>query len=143
MPTPAPPPISAELQAWLLACVQCSEFSAEVYTRLFRRAPSLRMQFSTDLTAQQQKLQDTLVAMLSGLDAPETLAAVLAGLGVRHHRHHGVATTHYLLLGQVLEDALANAEASAPAAWRPAWQALYAWVTARMLEGATRPHRPE
>lgn len=83
---------------------QHPEFAASFYDRLFTVAPQTADMFS-DMGAQQRKLTDELVAMVSLLRDLGSLDARAHELGVRH-RDYGVRPAHYRVAREVMVDTL-------------------------------------
>jgi hemoglobin-like flavoprotein len=113
-------------------------FTADFYTRLFERAPTLRPLFPDDLSSQRDKLKHVLAMLVAGLDRPVALRPALATLGDRH-RSYGVVQVDFIVVGQALIDTLdAHFGEQFSPADRSAWAALYARVTAIMTTGTAR-----
>ena len=112
-----------------------SGFAARFYAHLFRRSPGLRTLFPADMAQQYLKLAHTLCVVVSGLDQPEQVVPGLEALGARH-RGYGVRPHHYILVGEALLAALAEANGDAfDERAHAAWSRLYAWVTGHMGRG--------
>ena len=112
-------------------------FARAFYARLFELAPGIRVLFRGDMAAQEMKLAQTLVTVVSGLGQAEGLVPTIEALG-RAHRGSGTKAAHYPLVGQDLLDTLAAYNGPAFAEdTRAAWERLYAWVAQHMMHGAT------
>ena len=71
------------------------------YRKLFELDPSTRHMFATDLTAQGQKLIDTLDAVVALIDDFEAIRDRLRLLG-RQHAGYGVMPRHYDVASRAL-----------------------------------------
>ena len=105
--------------------------------RLFEAAPEVEPLFAgTDLQRQKTMLLGTLVLLHESLRDLDAIVPKLRELGARHVAY-GAKPEHYLLVGEVLIDAMATI---AGPAWQPeherAWCRALAVVCAAMLEGA-------
>lgn len=113
-----------------------ADLAAAFYEELFRLAPGARALFPADMAAQRMKLGQTLETVIAFLDEPERLEAPLRALGKRHIEY-GAFAPHYLLVGEAL---LHSLESAVPGGFddstRKAWQRLYGWMAAVMLDGA-------
>jgi nitric oxide dioxygenase len=111
-------------------------FARAFYVRLFELAPGVRTLFPADLSRQEMKLAQTLVAVVGGLDRSDGLLPTLHALG-RAHRGYGAKAAHYGAVGRALLDTLAAANGEAfDADARASWERLYAWVAQHMVQGA-------
>lgn len=113
------------------------EFVASFYDNLFTDYPAAKPLFSgTNMAAQQMKLLDSLILVVSNLRKPEVLTGSLKGLGARHVKY-GALPEHYPLVGNSL---LKTFEQYLGEAWTPetkqAWVDAYGVITELMLEGA-------
>ena len=76
------------------------EFGARFYERLFAAAPQTEAMFP-DVTAQQRKITDELVMMVTLLNDLDTLEPRAQELGARH-RGYGVRAGHYRVAREVM-----------------------------------------
>ncbi len=106
------------------------------YQRLFQIAPATRPMFSNDIEAQGVKLMQMLRTVTTSLDAPESVAPMLAEMGQRHATY-GVVDEHYGIVGTALLEAFADVLGKDfTVGARDAWSEAYAWITGIMQEGA-------
>jgi hemoglobin-like flavoprotein len=105
------------------------------YRKLFELEPSTRHMFHTDLTAQGQKLIDTLDAVVASIDDFEAIRDRLRLLG-RQHAGYGVTPRHYDVASRALLWTLGQAVEDFNAETREAWQAALAAITETMKAGA-------
>jgi hemoglobin-like flavoprotein len=126
----------AELRrTWELVAPMADEAAQLFYERLFEIDPSLRVLFQSDPVVRRRKLMDALAFVVTHVDRPDDLVAMLAALG---HRHvgYGVRPEHYAAAGEALlwtldegVGALRTAEA------REAWVVTYELISAVMRGG--------
>ena len=107
------------------------------YRRLFRIDPTVRPLFATtDMTAQREKLMETLTAVVQGLDHFEALLPAIQDLG-RRHVGYGTTDAHYDSVGQAL---LWTLEQALGEGWTPevaaAWAEAYGTVAKIMRDAA-------
>ncbi|MCU0570857.1 MAG: globin domain-containing protein [Oculatellaceae cyanobacterium Prado106] len=115
---------------------QATEFAERFYGNLFEGNPEVRSLFArSDMAAQQQKLLESLVFVVSNLRNPEVMVKAVRGLGTRHVKY-GIVPEHYPLVGAALLQTFAE---FLQEDWTPelaaAWAAAYATLSALMLEG--------
>ncbi len=83
-----------------------SELAATLfYDHLFRRDPSLRALFRTDMTTQGARLMQMIAYAVNRLGNPDALLPALEKLG-RVHVRYGVRDEHYATVGAALLDTL-------------------------------------
>ena len=105
------------------------------YRKLFELEPSTRHMFHTDLTAQGQKLINTLDAVVASIDDFEAIRDRLRLLG-RQHAGYGVTPRHYDVASRALLWTLGQAVEDFNDETREAWQAALAAITETMKAGA-------
>jgi len=148
---PSPRDIAA-IQASLAAVQRRPVTLAETfYAHLFEMLPAARAMFAHDMTAQMQRMTDTLLATLAALQhdtAPTTTGDNLAEpalerslhtLGALHRDRWSVLPEHYLYIAHALTRAVRDV---AGPAWSGSlssnWIALTQWITGHMLDGHHR-----
>lgn len=110
------------------------DFTAQLfYGRLFTQRPDLRAMFGTDIKVQGRKLMDTLNYVIDHLDQPETLAAPVRDLGVRH-KGYGAVMADYDDVGAALIWSLQNVlgdnfKQDAEVAWATAYGQIASAMT--------------
>jgi hemoglobin-like flavoprotein len=119
---------------------------------LFDMWPTARSMFAEDMTAQMQRMTDTLLAIAAALRHDDTapppseddlaepaLERALHQLGARHRDRWDVLPEHYLYIPHALTRAVRDV---AGPAWSgslsSSWIALTQWITGHMLEGHHR-----
>jgi hemoglobin-like flavoprotein len=159
-PPPRPPSRRdvAAVQASLAAVRQRPVALAETfYAHLFEMAPTTRAMFADDMTAQMQRMTDTLLATLAALQShnsgptppgdnltgPPALERGLQALGAVHRDRWNVLPEQYLYIAHALTRAVRDI---AGPAWSgslsSSWIALTQWITGHMLVGHhCLPHR--
>lgn len=106
------------------------------YQRLSQIAPATRTLFTNDIEAQGLKLMQMLRTVTASLDAPESIAPMLAEMGQRHATY-GVVDEHYDLVGTALLETFAEALGKDfTTGARSAWAEAYAWIARIMKPGA-------
>ena len=115
-------------------------FAPRFYEVLFDRYPQIRPLFGRNSgSAQQEMLQQALVAVIDHLEDAAWLASTLGKLGAGHV-HYGVTREMFDWVGDALLTTLAEI---ANEAWNAevehAWQDAYAAVRDLMLAGMTMP----
>lgn len=110
------------------------------YELLFERYPQVQPLFGGNAArAQQEMLQQTLVAVIDHLEDAAWLAATLGALGTGHVKY-GVTREMFDWVGDALLSTLAEIAAEAwSAEVAHAWQDAYAAVRDLMLAGMTMP----
>jgi hemoglobin-like flavoprotein len=149
---PSPRDIAA-IQASLAAVRRRPVTLAETfYAHLFEMQPAARTMFADDMTAQMQRMTDTLLATLAALQhddtAPTTtddnlaepaLERSLHKLGALHRDRWSDLPEHYLYIAHALTRAVRDV---AGPAWSgslsSSWIALTQWITGHMLDGHHR-----
>ena len=149
---PSPRDIAA-IQASLAAVRRRPATLAETfYAHLFEIQPAARTMFATDMTAQMQRMTDTLLAMLAALQhdhtAPTTtdanpaepaLERSLHKLGALHRDRWNVLPEHYLYIAHALTRAVRDvAGPTWSGSLSSSWIALTQWITGHMLDGHHR-----
>ena len=106
------------------------------YARLFEIDPSLMRLFKGDIKQQGKMLMHMIGSAVRGLDKPEALVPVLAGLGKRHVGY-GVKDEHYDTVAQALLWTLEKGLGpDFTAEVREAWIAAYTLMARVMQQGA-------
>ena len=93
--------ISAIRRSWAELAANPGRASGLFYGRLFRTAPYTRALFRADMTAQGQKLMDTIGFVVDHLDDPAPLSTAAAALA-RRHVEYGVRAPDYAPVGDAL-----------------------------------------
>lgn len=110
--------------------------TAEFYRRLFDRHPGVRALFPADMTAQRQKLLQTLEWVVQHLDQPHVVLPAVAELG-RRHRDYGAVAAHYPIVRDLLLEAM---EVVAGKTWssdlRAEWRTAIELLSQRMIEAS-------
>src|SRR5688572_28180030 len=112
------------------------DLSERFYAGLFARHAEMRAMFPSDMTAQKQKLIDSLRMVIEHLRAPQRFRARLEELG-RAHVRYGVKTDHYPIVCEMLVSAMAEQsgeDCSVEA--QEEWTSAIRLVSEIMLEGA-------
>jgi len=134
------PPLTPEQaqalrQGFALAAADPIAFTEAFYTRLFELLPAARALFPAELSAQHEKMAQTLATVVSYLEQPDALTSELHRLGSRHLAY-GAQAVHYATVGEALLHTLnARVPGGLDADTRNAWQRFYAWLAAEMLSG--------
>ena len=113
------------------------ELMDRFYARLFTAAPAVAPLFaSADLRRQKHKLLAALVLLRRSLRDLDAVVPQLRAMGARHVGY-GARPEHYVVVGTVLIDAMAEVAGDA---WRPeyarAWAGAFEVVAGTMLAGA-------
>lgn len=113
------------------------QITPRFYEILFSRYPQVRPLFGRNAqAAQQQMLQEALVAVMDHLEDASWLSQTLRAMGAKHV-DYGVADEMYAWVGDSLLSTLAEA---AGGDWTPelqaAWAEAYGAITSLMLQGA-------
>jgi hemoglobin-like flavoprotein len=109
------------------------------YEHLFDIAPQLRAMFPDDLTAQMQRMSDTLLGAIARLETFDTaqLEAALRRLGADHRTRHGVEAEQYRYVGHALTRAVRDlAGLGYSGALSSSWIAVYQYLAGHMTAGA-------
>lgn len=111
----------------------------EFYRRLFELHPRLRSMFPTDIAVQEQKLADTLTAVIDGMRDPAGLRAKLHSLG-RLHADKGVVAAQYPVVTNLLLECMGSVSG---AAWTSQvhheWRRALEQISAIMLSQGPTP----
>jgi hemoglobin-like flavoprotein len=112
------------------------------YGRLFSDHPYLRRMFPSNMTDQNERLLNALLALVQGVDDPDHLVRQLIQLG-RDHRKFGVREIHYAAVGKALIATLVH---FAGAAWtdaiQQAWLDRYTFAVNVMTASAEADDQP-
>lgn len=114
------------------------ELTREFYRQLFAMAPSTRSMFAADMTDQQDRLLNALLAAVRALDRPEVVEDHLRRWGVVHRRMHGVTDEMYVYVGHALVRAIHRIAGHLETSVASSWIAVYEWMAAVMLDGAEK-----
>lgn len=134
------PEVMAEVQRSCRAVADRPERLTEVfYAHLFEMAPWARSMFAADMTAQMQKMTETLLAAIQQLTTSDTadLEVLLHRLGAEHYARYGVEPKHYLYIAHALTRTVRDV-----AGWEysahlsSCWVWLSEWVCRHMIAGA-------
>jgi len=112
------------------------ELTREFYRQLFEMAPQTRAMFPGDMTEQNERLLNALLAGVRALDRPDLVEAHLRRWGVVHRRMHGVSDEMYVYVGHSLIRAIHKLFGHLETSVASAWIAVYEWMAAVMIEGA-------
>jgi hemoglobin-like flavoprotein len=116
-----------------------SRLAAIFYAKMFERYPGVRPLFKADIRAQEEKLMDSLRAVVQHAEAPDGLRAELQAMGARHVKY-GAKPEHYPLVCGLLLECMADAAGSAWTTQLAAeWEQALQIVSDIMLEGAAQP----
>lgn len=116
------------------------DLAAVFYGKLFELAPEVRTMFPEEMSTQINKLQQTLVYVLSTMNDTRTLYPVLDELGLAH-QDLGATMDHYGVVGEALLSALSENVAGWNEDHHAAWSELYVAVSGRMLDAAAQSGR--
>ena len=115
---------------------QQAALAARFYEELFRRDPTLRPLFASDLTEQKVRFAQKLAEIVQAIPRLDELLTHTRALGARH-AGYGVRAADYQTVGSALLGALAGVLGpSFDAPTRQAWELAYNLVAETMLEGA-------
>ena len=128
-------------RSWRAVLPVGDTFAELFYGRLFAVDPALRKLFRGDLVEQGRNLTAMLSVAAGNIARPERITLALRQLGKRHAAY-GVEAKDFRTVEDALLFALEHAliDVFTPEV-KAAWQAAYALLTARMLEGVT-PRTP-
>jgi hemoglobin-like flavoprotein len=112
------------------------ELTREFYRQLFEMAPSTRALFPKDMTEQNERLLNAILAGVRAMDRPELVEAHLRRWGVVHRRMHGVTDELYVYVGHSLIRAIHKLFGHLETSVASAWISVYEWMAAVMIEGA-------
>ena len=145
-PSASPRPSRAVIEQVRRSCELVADrpvlLAETFYQHLFLMAPHARAMFPADMTAQMQKMTDTLLTAITTLDDQDTadLEAALRRLGAQHRTHYGVETDHYFYVGHALTRAVRDlAGAQWSGSLSSAWIAVCPWVATHMISGSMDP----
>ena len=110
------------------------------YQHLFEMAPQIRGMFPQDMSAQEEKLLQAILAAVSALDDPAALEATLRRWGAAHQRVLGVTDSMYVYVGHALLRTV-KLLLSDSSAVLSSWVAVYEWLAAVMISGAHEGER--
>lgn len=133
-----PSPLSTEQaqalrQGFAIAAADPVAFTQAFYERLFELAPGARALFPADLSAQHEKMAQTLATVVAYLEQADALVSELHRLGSRHVAY-GAQPLHYAIVGEALLHTLnARVPGGLDAEGRAAWNQFYGWLAAEML----------
>jgi hemoglobin-like flavoprotein len=136
---PAPEVIAAVSASCQAVADRPVRLAEAFYGHLFEIAPQLRAMFPADMTAQMQRMTDTLVGALAQLEKFDTaqLEAALRRLGADHRTRHGVEAEQYRYVGHALTRAVRDVAGLAySGALSSAWIAVYQYLAGHMTAGA-------
>jgi hemoglobin-like flavoprotein len=139
-PRPAPEAILAVRQSLQAVADRPVELAEKFYVELFAMEPRLRAMFPADMSGQMFRMTETLVGAIGALDEPDLdlLEETLRSLGRTHAVHYGVEDWHYGYIGHALTRAVRElAGPTFSGSLSSSWIALYQWVAAHMIAGAT------
>jgi hemoglobin-like flavoprotein len=105
------------------------------YQHLFEMAPQVRGMFPADMSAQEEKLLNAIVAAVLALDDPGSLEATLRRWGAAHERAFGATDEMYVYVGHALLRTV-KLLLSDSSAVMSSWVAVYEWLAAVMIAGA-------
>lgn len=130
--------LAARLRAsFSIMAQQGDALATEFYKRLFSAQPQLRPMFPTDLTAQKQKLIDSLDFVVKTLDHPEGVRDALKEMGKRHVGY-GAKPEHYPIVREHLVAAMAAVSGSNwSGALRDDWNLAIDMIGAVMRDGVS------
>jgi hemoglobin-like flavoprotein len=112
------------------------ELTQEFYRQLFEMAPHTRAMFPVDMTEQNERLLNALLAGVRALDRPELVETHLRRWGVVHRRMHGVTDEMYVYVGHSLIRAIHKLFGHLETSVASAWISVYEWMAAVMIDGA-------
>jgi hemoglobin-like flavoprotein len=116
------------------------ELAQVFYQHLFEMAPQVRGMFPRDMSAQEEKLLNAIVATVGALDDPVALEATLRRWGAAHRRAFGVTDAMYVYVGHALVRTV-KILLSDSSAVLSSWVAVYEWLAAVMIDGAEQGDR--
>lgn len=127
----------ATLRASFMQLIPVTEqLSADFYSKMFQEHPELRPLFKPDMQSQQDKLIDTLAALLDVLNKPDVAENALHDLGKRHVAYGATPATYAWVEANLQLVMAQHAGEEAFEAIKPLWAKLLSFVTKTMLEGA-------
>jgi hemoglobin-like flavoprotein len=138
-PRPSADTIEAVQKSCLAVADKPVRLAEAFYHHLFAMAPSLRPMFAEDLSAQMQKMTDTLLAIIEQLATTNTskLENGLYRMGVDHYRRYGVEPTHYLYVAHALTRAVRDITGwDFSSRLSSSWISVCQWITTLMCAGA-------
>jgi hemoglobin-like flavoprotein len=112
------------------------ELTREFYRQLFEMAPSTRALFAEDMTEQNERLLNAILAGVRAMDRPELVEAHLRRWGVVHRRMHGVTDELYVYVGHSLIRAIHKLFGHLETSVASSWISVYEWMAAVMIDGA-------
>jgi hemoglobin-like flavoprotein len=136
---PAPEVIAAVSASCQAVADRPVRLAEAFYEHLFEIAPQARTMFPADMTAQMQRMSDTLVGAIAQLEKFDTaqLEAALRRLGADHRTRYGVEAEQYRYVGHALTRAVRDvAGLGYSGALSSAWIAVYQYLAGHMTAGA-------
>jgi hemoglobin-like flavoprotein len=112
------------------------ELTREFYRQLFEMAPDARALFPEDMTQQNERLLNAILAGVQAMDRPELVEGHLRRWGVVHRRVHGVTDDLYVYVGHSLIRAMHKLFGHLETSIASAWISVYEWMAAVMIDGA-------
>jgi hemoglobin-like flavoprotein len=106
------------------------------YRHLFELAPAVRGMFPADMSVQNGRMSQALLAVVRGADDPARMEAFMQQMGARHAHYYGAAAEHYPYVGRALVRAVRELSPRWSTAVGSAWVQVYEWMAAHMLLGA-------
>jgi hemoglobin-like flavoprotein len=113
------------------------DLAESFYGRLFSEHPEVRSYFKSDMESQQDKLIDTLAALLDIVDRPDDATAVLHALGKRHVAYGATEPLYVWVENALLEMVGAELPVEDAEEIGALWRRLMTAVSETMLEGAS------
>jgi hemoglobin-like flavoprotein len=128
-------------QSWAQLAPVRKQVCADFYARLFARYPELRPLFKGDIARQSTLFMTMVNTVVSALDNPDPVIALLQTTGARH-ADYGIRTGDYDKFADVLMDTFARAlgDVFTPRT-RAAWEEVYARLAETMQQGAAEAGR--
>lgn len=112
------------------------ELSQSFYDRLFDEHPEVRSYFKPDMQSQQDKLVDTLAALLDSLEKSEEAENMLRNLGRRHVGYGATPELYAWVEVAILEIVAQYAKPHERADLHDLWSRLMTSVSKTMMEGS-------
>jgi hemoglobin-like flavoprotein len=133
------PETAANVQrSWALVLPQRKAVCRAFYRRLFERHPELRPLFKADIGEQADLFVTMINTVISALEHPQRVRALVETLGARH-AGYGVRAEDYAKFEAVLLETLRDTLGDElDAATLAAWREVFAGLSQTMQEGAAR-----
>lgn len=112
------------------------DLSKEFYSGLFEKYPEVRPHFKPDMQSQQDKLVDTLAAILDTLDRTDQAENILTSIGKRHVNYGATPDMYAYVEVAFLELVALYASPQDRDELQNLWSKLMNFVTSTMLNGA-------